>query len=417
MTGHHHRLAGLAVGPVLACLGLLLLPAGAAGQGVKVHIEYVADIDDWRAEVFAGAGNVDGFLQGPLRQAGIGRNHWSMCFFPDGQAFLAAEGLIMTFTREGVMRFLAGTPGLTGYQDGPAAQALLGRQISICPDGKGGLFIGDRSNRCIRWLTRKDSRWTVETLAGDPTATVPAKQLELIREEGKLPPTKPVATDGQGKQAIFAYLHSNIIADAAGHAYIMDGDFLRRIAADGTVTTLNPKGGTGVPTKEASEPLESAKFRLIMGGGMCLGGDGHIYVADRWNHCIRKVDLKTKTVSIAVGPGDGYRDGPETDCGFHDSPGSIIFDPYRQRYYTTGVDDWGLRVWEKGHLKTLAGGNNKNQGFEGPARDASLHWSRVVAVDPRPPHDIYFVSGGPVWDGRLGRLFKQPNPASKGGGQ
>ena len=175
---------------------------------------------------------------------------------------------------------------------------------------------------------------------------------------------------------------------------------------DGAVTTLNPQGGTGVPSVEATEPLAPARFRLIMGGGMCLGGDGAVYVADRWNHCIRRADLMERVVSVAVGPGGGYRDGPEKDCGFHDSPGSIVSDPYRQRYYTTGVDDWGPRVWEKGRLSTLAGGNTKNQGFEGPAKDASLHWSRVIAVGPRPPHDIYFVSGGQVWDGRLGRLFK-----------
>lgn len=394
-----------------------ILAGGLAAQGVKQHIEYVADIDDWRVAVYAGAANADGFLQGPLREAGIGRNAWSMCFFPDGQGFMAVDGVVMTFTQDGIVRFLAGNPGLAGYQDGPAAEALLGRQISICPDGKGGLWLGDRSNRCIRRLSKQAGRWTVETVAGDPHSAVSAKQLEQVREEGKLPDAQNRPTDGHGKKAVFAYLHSNISADADGNAWIVDSDFLRKIAPDGEVSTLNPQGGSGLPAKEEREPLATAKFRLIMGGGICFGGDGHLYVADRWNHCIRKVDLKEKLVSIAVGPGGGYVDGPEKNCGFHDSPGSIVYDPYRQRFYTTGVDDWGLRVWEKGHLKSIAGGNNKNKAFEGPAKESSLHWSRVVAVDPRPPHDIYFVSGGPVWDGRLGRLFKATDPAKKGGGQ
>jgi hypothetical protein len=257
----------------------------------------------------------------------------------------------------------------------------------------------------------------VETLAGQPGAPVSAKQLDLVREEGKLPETRTRPTDGKGSAAVFAYLHSNVIADDKGNVFIMDSDFLRRISPDGTVTTLNPKGGTGVPAMAATEPLESAKFRLIMGGGMCLGSDGSIYVADRWNHCIRKVDLASQSVSIAVGPGTGYRDGPEKNCGFHDSPGSIVHDPYRNRFYTTGVDDWGLRTWENGFMKTIAGGNSKNKGFEGPAKESSLHWARVVAVDPRPPHDIYFISGGPVWDGRLGRLFKSADRTNKGNQQ
>jgi hypothetical protein len=394
----------------------LAFSTAAFGQGVPVHVEYVKDIDDWRVEVFAGAANADGFVQGPLREAGIGRNAWSMCFFPDGQAFLAVDGVVLTITREGIVRFLAGTPGTTGYQDGAAAQALLGRQISICPDGKGWLYIGDRSNRCLRRLAKDGKEWTVETIAGDPANPASEEQLKRVREEGTLPPAgKSDIIDGQGKGARFSYLHANVIADTAGNAYLMDSNFLRRITPQGKVETLNPKGGTGLPAKEETEPLEVANFRLIMGGAMCFGGDGAIYVADRWNHCIRKVDLQAKTVSIAVGPGGGYIDGPERKCGFHDSPGHIVYDAYRKRFYMTGVDDWGLRVWQAGFLKTIAGGNNKNKLLEGPAKESSLHWTRVLAVNPLPPHDIYFASGGPVWDGRIGRLYRPADHAKKGG--
>lgn len=385
-------------------------------QETPSRIEYVADIDDWRVDVFAGAANADGFVQGQLRQAGIGRGTWSMCFFPDGQAFLALDGLIMTVTKDRIVRFVAGTPGVTGYQDGPAAQALLGRQISICPDGRGGLYIGDRSNRCLRRLTCKEKQWVVETVAGGPHHPPSEEQLRWVREENKLPPPtlKADLIDGPGKKARFSYLHSNVIADSEGNAYLMDSNYLRRITPQGIVETLNPKGGTGLPAKEETEPLESAKFRLIMGGGMCFDGDGNIYVADRWNHCIRKVDLRRKTVSIAVGPGSGYVDGPERKSGFHDSPGLIVYDPYRKRFYTTGVDDWGLRTWEKGFMKTIAGGSNKNKGLEGPAKDSLIQWGRVIAVDPRPPHDIYFYSGGPLWNGRIGRLYRPADHGQKG---
>jgi len=177
---------------------------------------------------------------------------------------------------------------------------------------------------------------------------------------------------------------------------------------EGEVETLNPKGGSGDPAGTASEPLESARFRLIMGGGMTFGGDGNIYVADRWNHCIRKVDLQNKTVSIAVGPGRGYVDGPERKCGFHDSPGHIVWDPYRKRFYTNGVDDWGLRTWENGRMSTIAGGGRSNKALEGPARTVGTHWCGILAVDPRPPHDLYFWSNYADWRGRIGRLFKKP---------
>jgi hypothetical protein len=388
--------------------------ASAAAAAVEEHVEYVSGIDTWRVEVFAGALNPGGLLEGPAREAGF-RPPIQMCFLSSGQAFIATEGVIFTLTPDRVVRYFIGTPDLPGYQDGPAEQALLGRQFTVCSDGGGGLFVGDRSNRCLRRVTRRGQRWFIETVAGDPTKPPSELQLLRVREEGALPPTKKLdIIDGIGKQARFSYLHANVIADAQGNAYLMDSDFLRRVTPEGKVETLNPKGGTGAPTAN-QEPLESAHFRLIMGGGMTFGGDGNIYVADRWNHCIRKVDLQKKVVTVAVGPGRGYRDGPEKECGFHDSPGYVLYDRYRKRFYTNGVDDWGLRTWENGRMKTIAGGVRTNNALEGPARAAGTHWCGVLAVDPLPPHDIYFWSNSPNWRGRIGKLFRVSANANGGG--
>jgi hypothetical protein len=143
-----------------------------------------------------------------------------------------------------------------------------------------------------------------------------------------------------------------------------------------------------------------------MQAGICFDGDENIFVADRWNHCVRKIDLKRQVVTIAAGPGRGYVDGPANAAGFHDSPGHIAYDPYRRRVYVTGVDDWGLRTLEKGRMKTIAGGQRRNHATEGPSREAGIHWGGVRAVSPRPPHDIYFWSGDRQWRSRIGRLFR-----------
>jgi len=92
-----------------------------------------------------------------------------MCFENDGRAFLVTEGVVLAL-KDGVFRYVAGTPGLPGYRDGSAAEALLGRQLSICPDGRGGFYIGDRSNRCLRRLRRGGPGWVIETVAGDPAS-------------------------------------------------------------------------------------------------------------------------------------------------------------------------------------------------------------------------------------------------------
>jgi hypothetical protein len=376
------------------CLSVLLwhsLDACAAGN----VIQHVDDIDAWRMELAVGASNSGGVMQGSLLE--ISNGH-SLCFMPSGECFMVQEGAVLSISKERVARCFAGTPGLEGYLDGPVEHALLGRQLSICPDTKGGLLLCDRSNRCLRRIFKKEDKWVVATLAGDPS------KKEWDR--------KPV--DGTGKEALFKYLHSNVICDEAGNACLMDNNFLRRVTPEGGVETLNPDGGSGAPGKE-SEPLAAAKFNLIMGGGICFGGDQCVYVADRWNHCLRRIDLKEKTVAVVAGPGTGYRDGPEKNCGFHDSPGHIVYDPWRKRFYTNGVDDHGLRVWENGAVKTIAGGINGAKGLDGPAKTGAMMWCYVSAVDPLPPHDIYFGSGGNIWQRRLGKLTQAPATAEKSG--
>jgi hypothetical protein len=358
----------------------------------KGGIIYVDDIDHWRAQLMGGAENAGGPLQGPALEVPGGSG---MVFFPNGQAFAVGEGVIYQVQRNGPVRYLAGNPAMCGAQDGPVTRALLGRQLSACPDGKGGLFVGDRSNRTIRHLFPKDGQWQVETLAGDASK----------------PEWSGAPVDGTGKAAIFRYLHSNVTADTNGLVYVMDQNFLRRMTPAGKVETLNSRGGSGAPAKE-EEPLESARFNLIMGGAICFGGDGALYVADRWNHCVRRIDLQAARVQVVVGPGTGTRDGPDKEAGFHDSPGSIVYDPWRSRYYVNGVDDAVLRVWEKGEMRSIAGKDWNNKGFEGPARDTRVIWCNVTAVDPLPPHAIYFRSGGDPWKGRTGRLVKT-DPAEK----
>jgi len=54
----------------------------------------------------------------------------------------------------------------------------------------------------------------------------------------------------------------------------------------------------------------------------------------------------------------------------------------------------------------MAGGNPGDKAADGPARDTTVCWTHVTAVDPLPPHAIYFNSGNGAWRGRTGRLVQ-----------
>lgn len=50
---------------------------------VESKVIYVDDIDQWRAEIFAGSANAGGFLEGPAMESGFSHGG-SLYFLPSG---------------------------------------------------------------------------------------------------------------------------------------------------------------------------------------------------------------------------------------------------------------------------------------------------------------------------------------------
>jgi DNA-binding beta-propeller fold protein YncE len=97
-----------------------------------------------------------------------------------------------------------------------------------------------------------------------------------------------------------------VLADEAGRRlFIADSGHNRVLVAslDGTVQETM---GAGTPGR-ANGGYAEAQFHTPQ--GMALAGDA-LYVADTENHLIRKVDLKTKTVSTVAGTGEQLRQPP-----------------------------------------------------------------------------------------------------------
>jgi len=53
--------------------------------------------------------------------------------------------------------------GEYGYQDGRGEDALFSSPLGICVDKKKNIYIADRGNNCIRWISPEGN---VSTLAG-----------------------------------------------------------------------------------------------------------------------------------------------------------------------------------------------------------------------------------------------------------
>lgn len=217
--------------------------------------------------------------------------------------------------------------------------------------------------------------------------------------------------DGGPAGDALLFFPDSIVIDEAGARVVSDqkNNRIRRIAKDGsTVQTvagaasLSGHSGDGGPASEAElalSPYDEAGGvdNPPPGGGMALGGDGTLYFADSFNHCIRAIDpgpdgivgegdSAEEVISVVAGKcGESGFDadgGAATKALFH-SPHDVDFGP-DGRLYVADVGNhviWAVDL-ERGMVERIAGtGEPGFSGDGGDARDARLRYPYGTAFD------------------------------------
>ena len=214
-------------------------------------------------------------------------NHRIRIVRPDGPALSEAEGTV-----EGTVSTLAGN-GEAGYQDGPAAQAQFNAPTDVAVDTAGVVYVADSRNNRIRAISPEGM---VTTLAGSG-------------ERGFV--------DGPPDQAQFDG-SSRLAVDASGNVYVCDSldreyrgnHAIRRIAPDGTVTTVAGSGQPGL----ADGPVAEASFYHL--GGLDVDASGNVYIADVLSERIRVITSQGMVYTLAGTGASGYADGPGSEASF-----------------------------------------------------------------------------------------------------
>ncbi|MEO8153123.1 MAG: hypothetical protein ABI605_08650 [Rhizobacter sp.] len=113
------------------------------------------------------------------------------------------------------------------------------------------------------------------------------------------------STDGAGDVALFNR-PLGLTHDAAGNLYVADADnyTIRRIAPDGTVSTLAGSAGLAGNTDGIGS---AARFKRLY--AIAMGLDGDLYVADYDNGRVRRVTM-AGVVSTYAGSAPAFQDGP-----------------------------------------------------------------------------------------------------------
>jgi len=202
----------------------------------------------------------------------------------------------------GAVTTLAGN-GTAGFAD--AANPLNARfyyPSGIAIDATGNVYVADFSNHRIRKIDA--SSGAVTTLAGNGTA-------------GFVDATNPLNASLNGPVGV--------VVDASGNVYVADqlNNRIRKIdASSGAVTTLAGNGIAGFA--DAANPLNASFNNLT---GVAVDALGNLYVADYFNHRIRKIDASTGAVTTLAGNGTaGFADATNPLNASFKNPALVALD-------------------------------------------------------------------------------------------
>ncbi|MEO8369645.1 MAG: SMP-30/gluconolactonase/LRE family protein [Candidatus Solibacter sp.] len=189
---------------------------------------------------------------------------------------------------------------------------------------------------------------------------------------------------GDGGPAASAQLNfpMGIAIDAGGNVFIADRDshVVRKVAANGTITTVAGSGAAGYSGDGGS--ATSARINKPL--GVAVDASGNIFIADFGNEAVRKVTA-AGVISTYAGTGTrGYQgDGGPARSAPLDGPEAVAVDAQGNVYIADTFNGRIRRVSTDGTITTFAGIGTTGvfSGDGGPAQAAALSLPTDVAVD------------------------------------
>lgn len=279
----------------------------------------------------------------------------------NGNIFIADgfNGRVRKVDRAGIITTVAGS-GKQGFSgdNGPAIKASLNYPAGVITDAKGNLFIADSYNHRIR---KVDPMGIITTVAGNGNAEY----------------------SGDGGPAIKAGLHRPLgLAFHAGSIFICDAENnrIRKLDPAGIITTIvgdghNQFDGDGKTAIRAS---------LSFPTSVAIDAKGNIFIADKDNHRIRKVDVSGTITTIAGGKRQGFSgdDGPAIDA-ILDTPLGVVVDASGNIFITDTGNQRIRKIDSSGIITTIAGSREGYSGDGGAAIYAQLFTPEGLAIDSR----------------------------------
>ena len=266
------------------------------------------------------------------------------------------SGTAATTATPGQLTLLAGNTGGSGNCDGIGANARFNFPSGVALDAAGNIYTADTYNNTIRKVTAAGIVTTTAGLAGASGSS-----------------------DGTTLAARFN-LPAGIAVDSAGTIYLADtfNHTIRKLTAAGVVSTL-----AGATRQTGSTDGVGTAARFQFPGSVAVDAAGNVYVADTFNHTIRKITAAGVVSTLAGLAGQGFSvDGTGSAARFN-FPYGIALGSGGVLLVADTFNNTIRRVTAAGVVSTLAGNSALPAGSsDGTGAAARFNAPQAVAVDP-----------------------------------
>lgn len=232
----------------------------------------------------------------------------------------------------GIISTLAGS-GTLGYSGdgGPATAALL-RPNDVMTHRSGRMYIADAGGR-VRMV---DADGVISTVAGSVSTGY--------------------GGDGGAATAAALSAPTGIFLDRPGNMYIADygNSRIRKVDLSGTITTVVGSSTAGYSGDYG--PATAAQLNYAT--GIEVDGLGNMFVADRNNHVIRKIDVSGIITTIAGNGSVGYSgDGGLATAAQLNQPIYLSIHPNGDIYFTENQNHVVRKISYGNHIPVFTGGH------------------------------------------------------------